>query len=321
MKVFYAKASVERRPEYRQQTVILEEGGRRLVRKIAVGTEAKAHMIRYAENAETLRRALKENSLIRILSCEQKDDSTVEFPFLREATLAERLTGLDEGAYLKEILTFRKTLEEAFKTEPFRLTEEYKDFFGEDALPEGRLALRPANLDMNFDNVFLSDGETCTLIDYEWVVPFPVPLDYVIFRSLLSDTAFVLFTKEEQERVYAGLELTEAERDICLRMEMAFQRRTARDEDKLDYFLIRAMNGTEDRVTVKGAEGRITIPREYREFQQEHQRVCHDLDVYKKAYDAKQKELDEANRQLISVTQEVQRLSGRWFVRLLDRKK
>ena len=43
---------------------------------------------------------------------------------------------------------------------------------------------------------------------------------------------------------------------------------------------------------------------------------CSKTDVY----DEKQQELNEANRQLIEMTQKYQQLSGKWYVRLLNQK-
>ena len=58
-RVIFSKASVERKPEYRQQTVILADGEKRTVRKIPVGEKAKPHLKNYLKNYLLLKKGLK----------------------------------------------------------------------------------------------------------------------------------------------------------------------------------------------------------------------------------------------------------------------
>lgn len=331
-KILYAKASTERRPEFRQQTVILEEDGQRRVRKTAVGPEARAHINAYAEHGDMLRKAIRPGSRLRILPCEQKADGIAEFPFLRDGTLAGRLSGRKAEAYLQELLAFRESLVDAFEAKPFQVSDGFQEWFGECAGLEGKTALEPANLDMNFDNVFLTPGDTLTLIDYEWAVPFPVPADFILFRSLLSDLTFSQFRPEEQARVLEGLGISEADRETFWNMETAFQRRVSRDEDKLDFFREKGkIAGAEltsfSEVTERQQAMIQQLDHDLKEYKEAYvrqqaaiQKLDHDLNVYKKAYDEKQQELNEANRQLIEMTQKYQQLSGKWYVRLLNQK-
>ena len=59
--ILYAKASVERKPEYRQQTLILRDGKDLKARKIAIGEAAEEHIRNYKRNYDTLTKAIKGN--------------------------------------------------------------------------------------------------------------------------------------------------------------------------------------------------------------------------------------------------------------------
>ncbi len=237
MTVLYAKPCAERKPEYRQATLILEENGRKFARKTALCPEAVAHVNAYAERTERLRQAIRPGSRVRIVPCASAGDGTAELPVVEGAPLTPRLQELSPEAYAKELSSLRQALEEAFGTVPFRKTEEYRALFGDAALAEGVPCLTASDLDLNFDNIFPAADGSLTLIDCEWTAAFPVPLSYLLFRPLLPDAAFAAFDEAGKRQVREAIGLTEAEWEICWKMERAFQKSIARDEDKLDYYL------------------------------------------------------------------------------------
>ena len=286
MKVLYAKTCAERRPEYRQVTLIIEENGRRAARKQALGPEGWVHVNAYAENNEKLQQAIRKGSGIRILDCVRLGDGVVEFPYLEEETLAERMRGMGPEAYARELTSFREMLTDAFGVVPFRMTRGYRAVFGDAALADGRACLGITNLDMNPDNVFLNADGSRTLIDCEWVAEYPVPVDYVLFRMLPPDDTFGGFDETGKRLVRDALGLTEADWEKCWEMERAFQRTVARDEDKLDYFL--------EKGQIAGASVREMTP-----------------DGYEQAL----AELAETRRQLEAAREDYRHLSRRWFVR------
>ena len=64
MRTVYVKSSLERDPLYRQQTLILQEGDRRLVRKIPVGEAAREHLRDYGRNRKLLEESLRPDGRI-----------------------------------------------------------------------------------------------------------------------------------------------------------------------------------------------------------------------------------------------------------------
>lgn len=234
--ILYAKASVERKPEYRQQTLILRDGDGLKARKIAIGEEAKEHIRNYKKNYEILTKVLKENASVSFVPCTENEDGSVDFPFCHAATLADKLADRNPEEYIKIVSQFIDTLTEAFGTVPFTDNEGFKAFYGDIRLPENLEALAVTNADMNFDNVFCNEDGTYTIIDYEWIFSFPVPLTYLIYRSLLLDPAFGQFTDEGKQTILDHFGITESLREQFDQMELAFLRNISPEEYKLDYF-------------------------------------------------------------------------------------
>ena len=88
----------------------------------------------------------------------------------------------------------------------FKLTEAFREVFGEKA-PHQAISLKVTNVDFLFHNIIVQQ-KTAYLIDYEWVFDFPIPYDYVRWRTLIQ-----LFNKY---RMYFSKEDTfEKYRRIC----------------------------------------------------------------------------------------------------------
>ena len=240
--VLYAKASVERRPEYRQLTlIILADGSRKFARKVPVGEAAKAHMRCYAENIQALTAALRPGSRLSFVPCRANADGSVDFPFCDAPTLSDRMRGLEKEALLRLVLDYRQALAEAFGTVPFRKTPAFVSFYGDVALPEAEQgrpeeALAVTNADMNFDNVFCLPDGRLTMIDYEWVLPFTVPLRYLMYRSLLLEPAFTTLPEAEKSDLLAALGIDGGTAETFMAMELAFLAQISPEQEKLDYY-------------------------------------------------------------------------------------
>lgn len=46
------------------------------------------------------------------------------------------------------------------------------------------MAREYSNIDLIFENIIL--GDKYTIIDYEWSLDFPVPIEYIMFRSVFT---------------------------------------------------------------------------------------------------------------------------------------
>lgn len=234
--VIFSKASVERKPEYRQQTLILTDGERRWVRKLAVGRAAADHIKRYKTNLDKLTNSLKPGGRVDMIPCRENADGSVDFPFLTDPTLAERLAGMAPEDYFAAVRAFEDALTEAFETCPFEAWEDFRRFYGIVPEVEGSTALVTANADLNFDNVFCGPDGRYTIIDYEWVQAFPLPLSFLTYRSLMLDPAFNAFSEAEKRALLERLGIGEALEAQYHQMELAFLEYISPDIYKLDYF-------------------------------------------------------------------------------------
>lgn len=235
-RVIFSKASVERKPEYRQQTVILADGEKRTVRKIPVGEKAKPHLKNYLKNYLLLKKGLKTDGRTDLIPCRELADGSVEFPFLTEPTLMKQLEGTSPEEYIRLVKEFRDALVRDFGTVPFRKEEGFRKVFGDAEPEEGEESLAVTNADLNFDNVFCTDDGRYILIDYEWVFPFPLPLSYLLYRAMLLDPTFAAFPEEGKRFLLEETGVGEEKEAVYRQMELAFLAYISPDIYKLDYF-------------------------------------------------------------------------------------
>ncbi|MBQ6515011.1 MAG: glycosyltransferase [Clostridia bacterium] len=268
--VIYAKACIERRPEYRQQTLIIRDGDTLRVRKTPVGAEAEAHIKHYAENYGKLTGALKKGARVSAVPCTLNMDGSMDFPFLTDPTLQDLLTGKSAAEYAERLLEYRGVLAEAFGEEPFSVTDAFTEYFGYVRLPEGLTALKVTNADMTFDNVFCSKDGNYTFIDYEWILPFPVPLQYLMYRALPQDPTYTAYTDAEKGIVLAALGISPETAEVYYQMEGSFIEQISPDETKLDTFLRfpekrhTTVTGLEEILAAKAENERLT--RDYNRY-------------------------------------------------------
>ena len=60
------------------------------------------------------------------------------------------------------------------------MTQEFQSIFGEQEGLEGKEASKMLNIDLTLDNIILEEESgKPQIIDYEWVFPFPIPVDFI----------------------------------------------------------------------------------------------------------------------------------------------
>ena len=285
-RVMFVKSSVERMPCFQHHTLIMEKAGKRFVRKKAVLPEGRSHLLGMQENQAALANALAPDGDIIIAPCAVNDDGTVDFPFYTHKTLRDLLSESrgDVEAFIEKILAFRSALVRAYGVSAFEESEAYRDFFGRTGDGLKGDALGVTNLDLNFDNVFIDDAGRYTIVDYEWVLPFKVPLSFVLYRALLVNQDMANFAGQDRERVWAALDMDEALRNVYYEMEMRFQRRVSGEDHKLETFRNRSIDPKDASVDTDTLVDAVSAVK----------RLSMELDDYKAAYDRQ----TEASREL-----------------------
>ena len=175
----YVKYSNDRAGEYALRTDILDTPKGKVVRKIPLNEQAKAHIRGMKNSCEALQ-ARYAGSGLSINPCSlSEDESYAEFPF-------------EEGVTLEELLD--QCLEKEDMEGFYRLFDRYYELisYGEDQ--------NVTDYDLIFANI-LVDGDRWTLIDYEWTVEGKISSQEVAFRALYC------YVLEEEKRNKLNLDL------------------------------------------------------------------------------------------------------------------
>ncbi len=160
--VIYAKYSNDRAEEYVLLTTILERGDEKVIRKIPLSEKAKEHVIAMKHSYELLLKRY-EGSGLRINPCIlAEDESYAEFPF-------------EKGTLLSQLLD--ECLEKDDMERFYQLFDRYLKLisYGEDS--------GVTDYDLIFGNI-LVDGDTYTVIDYEWTREEKISSKEIAFRAV-----------------------------------------------------------------------------------------------------------------------------------------
>jgi len=183
--VLFSKYSMERSSQFAIRTSIVRDGGCMWVEKSPMTQEAYAHVEELVSSYDALCRIYGGT---RVRPCPVTvENGVAKFEFLEGESFHEKLGSLiaekdEEGilALCKEFVSIVRS----GRVEKFRKTPEFVRIFGDVALPDGLTAMPFSNVDWIFENLIEKENGDIVLIDYEWCFDFPVPLEYVLYRSL-----------------------------------------------------------------------------------------------------------------------------------------
>lgn len=191
--IAYVKLPLTRRREFCIETRIDEKDGKKVVTKRPVFPEAAAHldkMVDFYDKHPTY--------LGYKVAPVRKEGEVLDFDYVEGVTLEQKiLDALHAGnigkaeAIIAAFAAHIRSGAELYASFDF---PEFERMFGR--VPKGQsfLCQKVSNVDMIFSNVIVS-GDDQTLIDYEWVYDFPVPVDFIIWRAL-----YMLFHTNEDVR-------------------------------------------------------------------------------------------------------------------------
>lgn len=206
--VSYVKYSSERAPQYRIVTRFEELPEGRVVRKIPLTGEARAHVARMARMAEKLSRRYEVEGEaeggLSVAPCRLLEDGSAEFPYVPGRTL-------------------RALLDEAWEQGDM---DRFRSLVGEFVRRAGAGEEQPAaDPDMTFGNIIV-DGDRWTAIDYEWAEEKVVSARALLLRALTVYMAENESRKEDLlSELSASFGITEEELAEQRRVEDAFQQK------------------------------------------------------------------------------------------------
>ena len=178
--VLYAKMNMDRADRFAIMTTIEETDGERQAVKSPLTNAAGPHILGMAKAF-----AKKEGRYALLKG--KVGDGRIRYPYLRTKSLGaeaseaireydkERVRALVREVYEHCLLSDAKTVE--YRTAAFQ------EVFGEERLEAPLACICPANIDLILDNIFPDEGKMA-IIDGEWIFDFPVPITFIIWRTI-----------------------------------------------------------------------------------------------------------------------------------------
>jgi len=192
MKILYVKNSSARAKAYQLQTIIYEENGQKFVKKEALCIEAIPHLMNMKESYSKLNSAII-NPQVKLAKIVDESEKSLTFEYIDGVSLEEKFyEASSEGKESRDALvrSYIELLKSSFKTTTLTIddnnSDDYQKLFGTESLSkfDKQESFEDiSNIDLIFSNIIYQD-ETVYLIDYEWVFDMPMPIEYVVYRSI-----------------------------------------------------------------------------------------------------------------------------------------
>lgn len=191
MKILFVRANLSRKPKY-QVGVLIYQGGRgKCVRKYLIRTRAQTHLQSLDKKRDIIAETLPKDVLLpEILAIEKAyiDFEYINLPTL-ELLIEKTILNHSFKSSKEYLIIFKKLLDKLSQIEidPYKNEQFVKRF---DPLKRYQknikeTCLKSGILDLNLDNIlFNAKNKKKYLIDWEWVFNFPIPKEFILFRSL-----------------------------------------------------------------------------------------------------------------------------------------
>lgn len=222
--IIYSKISDSRDCRFQIITELVKTKNGISVRKSNKLPEGREWLKRIKGNEDNLNKAFKGNVKI----CPSTlNDIYLEFDYIEGEGMDKELKKACTTDKIEEIISVLDkyyTIIRYMKTsDSFESTEKFRLVFGERSIPDDSESGNIVNIDMVFPNIITSNGVN-TIIDYEWVFDFPIPLEFVFWRGLNYSSDFSSLDKSTKEKIYTHYTLTEEKSTLYRAMEESFQR-------------------------------------------------------------------------------------------------
>ena len=225
-KLIYSKFSNERSSQYAIETSIIKDDERKWVVKKPMYAEGKKHFENIKKAYDGLKEMFPDDELAIQPYIDQ--DEGMRFPYIEGNDMEWLLhnTYISKGyeAVFQMIKEYFDMIRQYSSTEIFVKTKEFIQMFGDVEFAKETKCGKFNNLDYGFANVIISEDKK-TLIDYEWTVSFPVPIDFLLYRAL----HYYVYTCAEsvdlvQNGIFKEIGFEDDEVKKYLKMEQNFQK-------------------------------------------------------------------------------------------------
>lgn len=253
--ILFTKYSNERAGKFAIRTDILQEGGRRFVRKTALSPKGREHVEDLLRWQELLNEEYGEDFRCNVCrrddgpspesrrndeetsaqtGCEEERTETrgnagtasVCLEYVEGATLEETLDELllrgEKEDAARRLLAYLHQVKRIHDRRPFSMTEKFRQVFAEEQIPGTHTCAEVTNIDLVCSN--LIPGNPSWVLDYEWTFDFPIPCKFVLYRILhYYLEAGSRPGRLDGEALYREMEISLEERECFARMERRFQ--------------------------------------------------------------------------------------------------
>ncbi|KOS66606.1 hypothetical protein AEA09_17870 [Lysinibacillus contaminans] len=234
MDILSVRYNTKRNKKFQIKTIIFEENKKKAVKKEALNEAAKSHI----KNMYLNYKLLEHSSFKLVEPILEKD--TIIFPFIDgvsfDSILLKDVIEKNRDEFFNKIYWY-KTLLEKEEVVDFVQSENFINIFGNHSSLSVKKAIKIPNIDLNFDNLLITNEEII-VIDYEWVFNFPLPINFILYRSILVfinkySLYFENFMKKEE--IFNELEITNSEIHIYNEMEKKFMTMVGLNNFKSNY--------------------------------------------------------------------------------------
>ncbi|MCR5831033.1 MAG: class I SAM-dependent methyltransferase [Lachnospiraceae bacterium] len=248
----FAKYSNDRIEDYRICTVINRTpDGEKQVYKTALSTHANAHIGHLYESYGRLFEQYDGTGFVPVRCAHLKGEEkgmvfagvaskakdAVRFDYVSGISLEEYLNELEATEQYPKmesvILEYCRKLNTCTDITEFRRSVMFDEVFGRRDFRKKYVGINPCNFDMIFSNIVLDANEKengrWTVLDYEWVWNFAIPIQFVIYRALYyhfrdrEDDGFSVYLSRKGMDVFSLCGIDIGERMLFAEMEHAFQ--------------------------------------------------------------------------------------------------
>ena len=248
----YAKYGNERMEAFRVCTVIdTDSEGEKRVFKVALSTHANLHIDRLSTNYDRLLEQYGKTGFVPVKCSLQKGrergtalagvaskaKDIVRFEYMSGITLEDYLNELESAGQYPQmesvILEYCRKLNSLTDVVEFKRSVGFVEVFGKREFKKRYVAVNPCNFDMIFSNIVLDENDMekgqWTVLDYEWVWDFAIPVQFVIYRALYyhfrnrADDGFAMYLSRKGMDVYSLCGIDIGERMLFNEMEHSFQ--------------------------------------------------------------------------------------------------
>ena len=224
-RIIFSKFSNDRNEAYKIRTDIYEKNSAREVYKCGTSEGGTKHIAAMEKLYDKLC-AQAEGTAFDINKI-RLTEKGLELEYITGETLEnildERLKTGDTGAFSRHVLSYADNVWNMARYD-FEPSEKYFEVFGKDAYSGPAKSMEISDIDMIFPNVIVN-GDKNTLIDYEWSFDFPIPVNYILYRTI----HYYIYTGREQllkDRDVDLFELMGVDKsleEVYLSMERKFQ--------------------------------------------------------------------------------------------------